>query len=101
MSFLFCFLKYSEFFFFPFKLFLKKEYKSGDENKQHEDEAPVQEQKRAAAGNQKAAALQKRDESDDEGKKSVKIPGIYDPADYSNLNVSTEITELFKYVTRY
>jgi hypothetical protein len=77
-----------------------QEYKSGDENKQQEEEPPIQEQKRAAAGNQKAAALQKKDDSDDEGKKSFKIPGIYDPADYSNLNVSTEITELFKYITR-
>ena len=59
------------------------------------------EQKRP--GNAKAEALQKReDESgDEEGKRQLKIEGLYNPADYANLNVSTEITELFKYITRY
>lgn len=59
------------------------------------------EQKRP--GNAKAEALQKREEDsgDEEGKKQLKIEGLYNPADYASLNVSTEITELFKYITRF
>ena len=54
-------------------------------------------------GNVKAQALQKKDDDsgDEEGKKNIKIEGLYDPADYASLNVSTEITELFKYITRF
>jgi intraflagellar transport protein 46 len=38
------------------------------------------------------------DSEDDEG---VKVEGAYDPADYQNLAVSSDIKELFTYITRY
>lgn len=86
-------------------LFLKDEYNSGDENHEQEkdkgsEEIQKSEQKRP--GNMKAEALQKKEEDsgDEDGKKAIKIEGLYNPADYANLNVSTEITELFKYITR-
>lgn len=84
------------------------EYNSGDDNQnQGQDREKVStemvknEQKRP--GNAKAEALQKREEDsgDEDGKKNIKIEGLYDPADYAALNVSTEITELFKYITRF
>lgn len=31
----------------------------------------------------------------------MKIPGAYNAADYNNLNVSSEVKELFKYITRW
>lgn len=77
------------------------EYNSGDDNqdKDKNSDAIKSEQKRP--GNLKAESLHKKaDESDEEGKKNIKIEGLYDPAEYMNLNVSTEITELFKYITR-
>ncbi len=40
------------------------------------------------------------DGSDDEDKKAGKIVGGYNPDEYSNLNVTQEIQELFKYITR-
>lgn len=41
------------------------------------------------------------DDSDDDDEPSKAPEGAYDPADYANLPVSTEIKELFQYITRY
>ncbi|XP_062301196.1 intraflagellar transport protein 46 homolog isoform X2 [Scomber scombrus] len=38
------------------------------------------------------------DDTEDEGEA---VEGAYDPADYANLPVSTEIKEMFQYITRY
>ncbi len=40
------------------------------------------------------------EESDDDDEPSRALEGAYDPADYANLPVSTEIKELFQYITR-
>ncbi|XP_041821208.1 intraflagellar transport protein 46 homolog isoform X2 [Chelmon rostratus] len=41
------------------------------------------------------------DSDDDDDEPSKALEGAYDPADYANLPVSTEIKELFQYITRY
>ncbi|XP_034413035.1 intraflagellar transport protein 46 homolog [Cyclopterus lumpus] len=42
------------------------------------------------------------EEDSDEDEDPCEAPeGVYDPADYANLPVSTEIKELFQYITRY
>eukprot|EP00057_Strongylocentrotus_purpuratus_P009443 XP_011663917.1 PREDICTED: intraflagellar transport protein 46 homolog [Strongylocentrotus purpuratus] len=43
------------------------------------------------------------DDSDDEkqGKLGSRLEGAYDPAEYENLAVTSEIKELFQYITRY
>ncbi|XP_045920432.1 intraflagellar transport protein 46 homolog [Micropterus dolomieu] len=41
------------------------------------------------------------EDSDDDDEPSEAPEGAYDPADYANLPVSTEIKELFQYITRY
>ena len=42
------------------------------------------------------------DDDDDDEEEGASAPeGAYDPADYHNLPVSTEIKELFQYITRY
>uniref|UniRef100_A0A8C4NI14 Intraflagellar transport protein 46 homolog n=1 Tax=Dicentrarchus labrax TaxID=13489 RepID=A0A8C4NI14_DICLA len=41
------------------------------------------------------------EDSDDDDEPSKAPEGAYDPADYANLPVSTEIKELFQYITRY
>lgn len=41
------------------------------------------------------------EESDDDDEPGEAPEGAYDPADYANLPVSTEIKELFQYITRY
>lgn len=40
------------------------------------------------------------DEDDDDDEPTETLEGVYDPADYSNLPVTTEIRELFQYITR-
>lgn len=40
------------------------------------------------------------DDDDDDDEPSRAPEGAYDPADYTNLPVSTEIKELFQYITR-
>ncbi|CAM9375428.1 unnamed protein product [Laminaria digitata] len=39
--------------------------------------------------------------NDDERSSTLKVEGAYDPADYSHLNVSAEIKDLFQYIGRY
>lgn len=46
-------------------------------------------------------AVKKDDDDDDDKDAGVVIPGAYNPADYANLDVTSEIKELFKYITRY
>ncbi|XP_063325964.1 intraflagellar transport protein 46 homolog [Pelmatolapia mariae] len=41
------------------------------------------------------------DESEEDSKLHKAPEGLYDPADYANLPVSTDIKELFQYITRY
>ncbi|XP_030580886.1 intraflagellar transport protein 46 homolog [Archocentrus centrarchus] len=41
------------------------------------------------------------DESEEDGKSHKAPEGLYNPADYANLPVSTDIKELFQYITRY
>ncbi|XP_070785550.1 intraflagellar transport protein 46 homolog isoform X2 [Enoplosus armatus] len=41
------------------------------------------------------------EDSDDDDEPGEAPEGVYDPADYANLPVSTEIKELFQYITRY
>ncbi|XP_029310481.1 intraflagellar transport protein 46 homolog [Cottoperca gobio] len=41
------------------------------------------------------------EDSDDDDEPGKALEGAYDPADYANLPVSTEIKELFQYITRY
>ncbi|XP_023123752.2 intraflagellar transport protein 46 homolog isoform X1 [Amphiprion ocellaris] len=41
------------------------------------------------------------DDTDDDDEQTEAPEGAYDPADYANLPVSTEIKELFQYITRY
>ncbi|XP_023202040.1 intraflagellar transport protein 46 homolog [Xiphophorus maculatus] len=41
------------------------------------------------------------DEDDDDDEPTETLEGVYDPADYSNLPVTTEIRELFQYITQY
>ena len=40
------------------------------------------------------------DEEEDSGDEK-EVPGAYNPAQYANLNVSSEVKELFEYITRY
>lgn len=40
------------------------------------------------------------DEDEDDDEPSVTTEGAYDPAEYANLPVSTEIKDLFQYITR-
>lgn len=40
------------------------------------------------------------DEEDEDEEPSVTTEGAYDPAEYANLPVSTEIKDLFQYITR-
>lgn len=40
------------------------------------------------------------DEDEDDDEPSVATEGAYDPAEYANLPVSTEIKDLFQYITR-
>lgn len=40
------------------------------------------------------------EDSDDDDEPGPALEGAYDPADYANLPVSTEIKELFQYITR-
>lgn len=40
------------------------------------------------------------DESEEDSKLHKAPEGLYDPADYANLPVSTDIKELFQYITR-
>lgn len=46
-------------------------------------------------------AVKKDDDDDDDKDTGVAIPGAYNPADYASLDVTSEIKELFKYITRY
>ncbi|KAK5618390.1 Intraflagellar transport protein 46 [Crenichthys baileyi] len=41
------------------------------------------------------------DDDDDDDEPTEALEGAYDPADYANLPVTTEIKELFQYITRY
>uniref|UniRef100_H3CAK2 Intraflagellar transport protein 46 homolog n=1 Tax=Tetraodon nigroviridis TaxID=99883 RepID=H3CAK2_TETNG len=41
------------------------------------------------------------EDDDDDDEPSVATEGAYDPAEYANLPVSTEIKDLFQYITRY
>ncbi|CAL1537177.1 unnamed protein product [Lymnaea stagnalis] len=41
------------------------------------------------------------DDDDDEDEDHPQVEGAYDPAEYENLSVSSEIKELFQYITRY
>lgn len=41
------------------------------------------------------------DDTDDDDEPTEALEGAYDPADYANLPVSTEIKDLFQYITRY
>ncbi|CAB1440190.1 unnamed protein product [Pleuronectes platessa] len=41
------------------------------------------------------------DDTDDDDEPGQAPEGAYDPADYANLPVSTEVKELFQYITRY
>ncbi|XP_017297614.1 intraflagellar transport protein 46 homolog isoform X2 [Kryptolebias marmoratus] len=41
------------------------------------------------------------DDTDDDDDPTEPLEGVYDPADYANLPVSTEIKELFQYIIRY
>ena len=43
----------------------------------------------------------KRVEDDDEGDEEKEVPGTYNPSDFSNLNVSSEVKDLFEYIKRY
>jgi len=40
-------------------------------------------------------------EDDDEGEDDKEIPGLYNPSDFSNLKVSSEVKDLFEYIIRY
>lgn len=40
-------------------------------------------------------------DDDDEGEDDKEIPGLYNPSDFSNLKVSSEVKDLFEYITRY
>ena len=73
------------------------------------DEAPIKPQtkqpipptKISAQGKQ--PALPKKSDSDDdedEDKDTIKVPGAYNPADYNHLNITPEIEDLFRYITR-
>ena len=58
--------------------------------------------KKAAPMASRPAVKKDDDDDDDEDKDTgVAIPGAYNPADYANLDVTSEIKELFKYITRY
>ena len=40
-------------------------------------------------------------DDDDEGEDDKEIPGLYNPQDFSNLKVSSEVKDLFEYIIRY
>lgn len=40
-------------------------------------------------------------DDDDEGEDDKEIPGLYNPSDFSNLKVSSEVKDLFEYIIRY
>jgi intraflagellar transport protein 46 len=41
------------------------------------------------------------DDEDEEAGDNENVPGQYNPADYANLNVTDEVKDLFKYITRF
>ena len=40
-------------------------------------------------------------EEDDEDDVEKEVPGAYNPAQYQNLQVSTDVKEVFEYINRY
>ena len=46
------------------------------------------------------AQKQKSDEDDDEDEEKA-VPGAYNPAEYANLQVSSDVKDLFEYIQRY
>ena len=44
---------------------------------------------------------QKAAEDDDDDEDEKEVPGAYNPTQYANLPVSSEIKELFEYIQRY
>ncbi|KAM9414390.1 intraflagellar transport protein 46 homolog isoform 2-T2 [Pholidichthys leucotaenia] len=44
---------------------------------------------------------EEEEEDDDDDDDEEEVPGAYDPADYANLPVSSNIRDLFQYITRY
>ena len=40
-------------------------------------------------------------EEDDEDDEEKEVPGAYNPAQYANLQVSTDVREVFEYINRY
>lgn len=41
------------------------------------------------------------DDDDEDGDDDKEVPGTYNPVDYANLQVSSEIKDLFEYIQRY
>ncbi|CDW77990.1 intraflagellar transport protein 46 homolog [Stylonychia lemnae] len=62
-----------------------------------------QQQQQQQKQNQQPAALQKKqvNEDDDDDEEEKAAPGAYNPAEYANLQVSSEVKDLFEYIQRY
>ena len=57
----------------------------------------------SAQGKQPALPKTKKNDSEDEeddDKDVIKLPGAYNPSDYAHLNITPEIEDLFRYITR-
>lgn len=47
------------------------------------------------------AMQKKQTEDDDEDDDEKAVPGAYNPAEYANLQVSSDVKDLFEYIQRY
>ena len=47
------------------------------------------------------APIGKRVDDEEEGDDEKEVPGTYNPADFNNLQVSSEVKDLFEYIKRY
>jgi intraflagellar transport protein 46 len=47
------------------------------------------------------AAKKPKDDDDDDDEDGKAVPGAYNPAEFANLQVTSEVKDLFEYIQRY
>uniref|UniRef100_A0A3B5QHA2 Intraflagellar transport protein 46 homolog n=1 Tax=Xiphophorus maculatus TaxID=8083 RepID=A0A3B5QHA2_XIPMA len=73
----------------------EEEEEDSDEEEEEEEDSDEEEEEEEDFDEEES------DEDDDDDEPTETLEGVYDPADYSNLPVTTEIRELFQYITQY
>ena len=69
-----------------------------------QNKKPIPQAKMSAQGKQPDLPKTKKNDSEDEeddDKDVIKLPGAYNPSDYAHLNITPEIEDLFRYITRW